>query len=99
MFRDNAAAVNAASPPPPTVIDRPPVVNPAHRWRCPACRKLYRHPWILAVHLAAPDASAARSGHGQTELDAWTTVATLVPIVVAPAQARRAVVPLAASAA
>ena len=57
----------------------PPSVNPAHRWRCPACSRLYRHPWLLAVHLVAADTDPDRPGHGMAELDAWTTVATLAP--------------------
>ena len=80
MFRDTAAAVNAPPTPPPRTIDQPPVVSPDHRWRCPACRKLYRHPWLLAVHLVAADTDPERPGHGMTELDAWTTVMPLTPI-------------------
>ncbi len=96
MFRDTAAAVNGRpTPEPRATLDAPPHVSPAHRWRCPACSALYRHPWLLAVHLTAPDADPDRPGHGLLELDAWTTVATLEPITVTPARPRRRGVPLA----
>jgi hypothetical protein len=73
MIRDHAAAVNAASTPPPVPV--------FHRWRCPLCGGSWRHPWHLAAHLARP---ADQLGHALDELDAWTRAAAVEPVDMTP---------------
>ena len=91
MFRDTAAAVNGRPTPPPEPVPtrqyHPPSVPADHRWRCPLCRVLYKHPWQLCIHLAAVD--PARPDHGMTEDEAWLRVVTLTPLVVTGGRARR----------
>ena len=101
MYRNNAGPGNAP-PTHPTIpslraTDQPYRVDPDHRWRCPHCSRQVRHPWLLVIHLVAGPADADRPGHGLAELDAWTTVATLEPVTVAPDRVRRPAVPLAAA--
>ena len=83
MIRDHAAGVNAPPTPPPVPI--------WHRWPCPLCGSLYRHPWHLAAHLIRAD----RFGHALDEQDAWTRAAAVGPVDVTPGTTDRRPLPVA----